>query len=295
MNSPELPTPGTHYYTTSKLAYSFNNYGYEVLEAKTLDDIVDGSIVIISNHGIYHSDKDNKWALDYLAKKYPNCVYICWFYHRMYDQIPFKKFILTGEHFRKKPSLEFHIQCWDLQEKINNYVPFTFSSALMPNNIGVLPRNEVLNGCFIGTAYKYEWVKELSNIAYISTPGNQFPEEERIKIFLSSKIGFGFHGDANIANNCIVERVFEAMAFGCAVISDNPVAAEITNYIVQIARTKEEFLDIYHTLLSDETKLKDLQARGLEWVKNNGLYIHVAKKFLDKINEFDQIGWTLRA
>ena len=37
----------------------------------------------------------------------------------MYDQIPFKKFILTGEHFRKKPSLEFHIQCWDLQEKIN--------------------------------------------------------------------------------------------------------------------------------------------------------------------------------
>jgi spore maturation protein CgeB len=287
MNSPELPTPGTHHYTTSKFSNGFKKHGYNVIEATTLHAITDDSIVLLSDHGISYNKQLAFKSLQYLADKCPNSIFICWFYHKYYNEIPFKKFVITGEHFHKKPAQEQHMFCWDLQNKINNYVPLTFSSSLYPEDIGTFARNERIDGCFIGTAYKPYWVNKLNNIAYIT--GNQLPEQQRIDIFLSSKIAFGFHADANVENNVVVERVFEGMAFGCVVISDNPVAAEITDNIVQIARTKEEFLKIYDDLLNDDNKRSELQQRGYEWVKNKGLYFHTAKNFLDKFKELGYI------
>ena len=283
MNSPELPTPGTHYYTCSKFSKGFEKHGYSVIEANTLDIIEDGSIVLLSDHGITPNRENGLNILNYLAEKYTNTVFICWFYHQYYEEIPFKKFIITGEHFHKKPLLDNHIFCWDLQNRINNYVPLTFSSSLYPEQVESLPRNETINGCFIGTAYKPDWVNDLQNIVYIS--GNNFPENERINVFLSSKIAFGFHADANILNNVVVERVFEGMAFGCVVISDNPVAAEITDNIVQVCSSKEEFLIIYDRLLNNDEERIQIQQRGYEWIKEKGLYTHVAKKFLNKCDE----------
>jgi spore maturation protein CgeB len=283
MNSNELPTPGTHYYTTSKFSKAFEYYGYTVLEAKTLDSIIDGSIVLLSDHGITPNKEMGFLYLNYLSKKYPNTIFICWFYHKYYNEIPFKKFIITGEHFHKKHFLEGHIFCWDLQNKINNYVPFTFSSSLFPKDVGNFTRNEIINGCFIGTAYKHNWINGLQNIAYVT--GNKYPENERIRLFLSSKIAFGFHADDNILNNVVVERVFEGMAYGCVVISDNPVAAEITDNIVQVCTSKDEFLNIYNRLLNNDDERKELQKRGYNWIKKNGLYTHVVEKFLNKCNE----------
>jgi hypothetical protein len=283
MNSPELPTPGTHHFTTTKFSKGFEKHGYIVSEANTLDSIIDGSIVLLSDHGITPNKEKGLSFLRYLSNKFPNSIYICWFYHKYYDEIPFKKFIITGEHFYKKPSLDSHIFCWDLQNKINNYVPLTFRSSLLPENIGNLPRNEILNGCFIGSPYKPNWISGLQNVAYVT--GNNFPENNRIQLFLSSKIAFGFHNDPNICNNVVVERVFEGMAYGCVVICDNPIAAEITDNIVQVCTTKEEFLNIYNRLLNNENELKELQQRGYEWIRKKGLYIHIAKNFLDKFNE----------
>jgi hypothetical protein len=283
MNSPELPTPGTHYYTISKFSNGFKKHGYNVIEANTLDSLTDSSIVILSDHGITPNKERGLQILNYLADKFPNTIFICWFYHKYYNEIPFKKFIITGEHFHKKPVLNNHVFCWDLQNRITNYVPLTFSSSLFPENVGNLERNEKLNGCFIGTTYKPDWVHGLNNIVYIT--GNQLPEHERINIFLSSKIAFGFHAGDNVLNNVVVERVFEGMAFGCVVISDNPVAAEITDNIVQVCSSKEDFLNIYNRLLNNHEERTQLQKRGYEWIKENGLYTHVAEKFLNKMNE----------
>jgi len=285
MNSKELPTPGTHYYTTNKFSKGFKFHGYTVLEANTLDSITDGSIVLLSDHGITPNKEKGFEYLQYLSIKFPNTIFICWFYHKYYYEIPFKKFIITGEHFHKKPLLDGHVFCWDLQNKINNYVPFTFSSPLFPEDIGKFTRNEMINGCFIGTAYKPNWVNDLKNIVYVT--GNRYPENERIRLFLSSKIAFGFHADDNVLNNVVVERVFEGMAYGCVVISDNPVAAEITDNIVQVCTSKDEFLKIYNRLLNNDEERKQLQKRGYEWIKNKGLYTHVAQNFLNKCKELD--------
>lgn len=288
MNSQELPTPGTHMFTTKKFISGFTYYGYETKIALQLDDITDGSIVLLSNHGIDNptNSKDiGIKALNYLADKYPNTIFICWFYHRYYDIIPFKKYIITGEHFRFKPALEGHIKCWDLEQKINNYVPLTFASPLLPEQIGTFKRNESLNGCFMGTSYKYDWVAGLPKTVFLTgiNHGREIEEKDRIELFLSSKIAFGFHHNNNVINNVIVERVFEGMAYGCVVISDSPAAGKITNGIVQVANNKEEFLNIYNRLLSNDNERMSLQEKGYEWVKQNGLYIHTVKCFLDKI------------
>jgi len=287
LNSPELPTPGTHRFTTEKFMKGFLDHGYEIYIANKLDDIIDGSIVLVSNHGVDHPiiNSDIGFnALSYLAEKYPNSIYLCWYYHGHYSKIPFKNFVITGEHFRMKPSLENHIFFWDLQQKINNYVPLTFSCSLFPEEIGTLVRNEKIDGCFIGTRYKYDWVVGLPNITYLAglNHGQKIEESDRINIFLSSKIAFGFHSEGNISNNVVVERVFEGMAFGCVVISDCPAAGIITDGIVQVATNKEQFLEIYHRLLNDHDERIKLQQRGYEWVKTHGLYTHVAKNFLDK-------------
>ena len=39
----------------------------------------------------------------------------------------------------------------------------------------------------------------INNIVYIT--GNQLSEQERVKLFLSSKIAFGFHHEDNVINN----------------------------------------------------------------------------------------------
>lgn len=283
MNSKELPTPGTHHFTTTKFSKGFEYHGYTVKEANTLDSMEDSSIVLLSDHGITPNKDIGLGHLKYLATNYPNSIFICWFYHKYYNEIPFKKFIITGEHFHSKPLLDEHVFCWELQNKINNYVPLTFSASVLPENVGKNPRNENVNGCFVGSTYKQNWVNNLQNVVYIS--GNQYPENDRIRLFLSSKIAFGFHADPNIKNNVVVERVFEGMAYGCVVISDNPIAAQITDNIVQICTSENDFLKIYHRLLNNDEERKLLQERGYEWIRQNGLYTHVAHNFLTKCHE----------
>lgn len=290
MNSNELPTPGTHMFTVNKFLSGFIFYGYEKIIATKLDDIEDGGIVLLSNHGLDHATISKEVGLNtlkYLADKYPNCIYICWYFHQHYENIPFKRFVITGEHFRSKPGLKTHIKFWDFQRTINNYVPLTFASNLFPDQVASYERTDTLNGCFMGTEYKKNWVQGLTNIVYLRglCHGTEINEDDRIKIFLSSKIAFGFHSDGNILNNVVVERVFEGMAYGCVVISDSPVAGLITNGIVQVATNKEEFLEVYNKILSDNDLRLDLQKRGYEWVKNNGLYVHTVKRFIDKFEE----------
>ena len=285
VDSIELPTPGTHMFTIQKFSSGFRFYNYEIFVVKTLDDIEDNSIVVLSNHGIH-----NIHSLNYLSIKYPNCIYICWFFHEYYNTIPFKKFILTGEHFRKKPLLDSHINRWNIQQNVNNYVPLTFASYFLPEQIDQILdvyQNRKVNGCHIGNLYKYDWIKDLPNIIYLTGIhfNDEIKEDDRINIFLSSKIAFGFHHDDNLKNNVVVERVFEGMSLGCVVISDSLTAYEITGGIVQYAKDKEEFIKIYNELINDDTRRLELQKKGCEWVKSNGLYIHTVKNFLDKCKE----------
>ena len=190
---------------------------------------------------------------------------------------------MTGEHYRGKPIEPGYSIPYFFQKYVNNYVPLTFAASILPEQVGTLERTDRLDACFIGTTYKPEWVRGLKNVVY--TTGNVLPEQERINLFLSSKIALGFHADVNIRNNLITERVFEGLAYGCVVISDNPCCKELTGGIVQTVTSYDEFVKVYNELINDTEKMKDLQRRGYEWARENGLYVHTVQNFLNKINQ----------
>jgi hypothetical protein len=285
MNSPELPTLGTHLFTTSKFMLGFEQLGFVTQIAYTLDSIENNSIVLLSSHGL---NSPHAWkSIEHLAKTYPECVYICWFFHDVYDKIPFQYFVITGEHFRLQPMLESHRHFWNIQQRIHNYIPFTFACSLQPHQVGTHERNDTLNGCFIGTAYKEDWIQNLPNVVYKTglNHGKSVPEDERVQIFLSSKIAFGFHSNENVLNHVVVERVFEGMAYGCVVISDSPAASMITDGIVQTVTNKQDFLLKYNELLQNHELRRELQQRGYDWIQKHGCYQHVAQIFVNYFSD----------
>ena len=44
-------------------------------------------------------------------------------------------------------------------------------------------------------------------------------------------------------DSCVVERVFEGLALGCVVLSDNPTARDITNGIVEFVETEDDVVN----------------------------------------------------
>jgi hypothetical protein len=213
--------------------------------------------------------------------------FILWFWHEHLStatEIFRQNFVLTGEHFYNKPSLHAHVKIWEIQNSTNSYVPLTFASNLLPADIGKLSRRDEYLAHFIGNGYKPTLNKKLSRrfrkIKIINTPPF-IPEAERKRIFLSSKVALGWHSDDNIKNSVVVERVFEGLAFGNVVVSDTPVAKEITDGIVEFSDTYEETKEFLLRIKKDDAFRALKVEQGLSWAKAHGTYWHVAKRFID--------------
>ncbi len=281
------PCPGSHYLHTKKFLQSFESHGFSYSEIKNENEIAQimpGDIVYLSNHGFNMGNLPISIFEKISARK---AFQILWYWHDFYalaaDLFP-RRFVLTGEHFHAKPSLEDHVKCWNIQQEIDEYVPLTFASSLSPNVIGTLSRQDKYLAHFIGNGYK----KEINNrlrirfrgIKIVNTPPF-ISENERQQIFLSSKVALGWHSDGNIQNNAVVERVFEGLAFGNLVISDTKTASEITDGIVEFSNTYEGTRELLLRVKKDEKFLREKVEAGHTWAKSKGTYFHVAKNFLD--------------
>jgi hypothetical protein len=283
----EWPCPGSHYLHTRKFLKSFEDHGFEYCELKSISDIQRierGDIVYLSNHGF---GKTEFPAEIFEAISTKGAYQILWFWHNHLElarSIFGTRFVLTGEHFYKKPFIEGHIKSWQLQNSITEYVPLTFASNLNPNEIGTFSRTDRYLAHFVGYGYKPEINKRLKfrfrGIKIQNTPPF-ISEEKRREIFLSSKVALGWHSDDNIKNNVVVERVFEGLAFGNVVISDTPVAQEITDGIVEFADTYDETKDFLIRIKKDDHLRQKKVEQGLAWAKAHGTYWHVAKRFID--------------
>jgi spore maturation protein CgeB len=290
INTPELPCLGTLRYTFKKLSMGFLYNGYDTREIttqqelSTLDD-TENNIFLISNHGV-QKDINNSNSLDSLSK-FKKTVKILWFFHdflSLHKEMPFDNWILTGEHFRKTPRLQSHIKAYTIQNKLQNYVPLTFSSFLNPEDIGKNIRSDIWDIQFVGNYYKSGWTSMLKN-SYIRNTPPEIPEQERIYSFNNSICSAGFHSDANILNYCMVERVPEAISLGCISLTDNPAATEATDGISILVNSFEELEEnISYYRKNKEERIK-LQTKGLKWSKSCGTYKHVSDSFINKIKE----------
>lgn len=280
VNTLECPCLGTHYPACLEFLDGFIDFGYEVITCNTLDFCRDVDILLLSSHKI------NVPFLNSLNAINPNAIYILWYYHDVLSQIPFRKYILTGEYFYKEPRLESHKHYHQIAISIPNFVPLMLRANDPPSKIGTYEKIYELNGCFMGTPYKPDWVKGLPNILYHNIhSGGCLSYDERRKIHLKSRIAFGFSNDSNIANYHPTQRIFEGLAYGCVVISDNEAARDLTGGIVEYAANKTEFLEKYHYFLSHPEDCEKKAQAGYEWAKKYGTNRYAASLFLDKIKE----------
>lgn len=309
LNTPEVPIFGTHLFHVKKLCEGFKWNGIDVIEINTLEnlhniDLNDKDFIYLSNYIINGTEdplisnflKSNDLVeklLNYFFEK--KCIPIFWFWHSFIDNplmdILEGRYILTGEHFRSKPSSLFHSKAWDLQHRIDNYVPSTFSAAIHPDKIGTFARNEKFLSNFVGCSYKTEWLNKLKerlneNHCITITPPHIL-EENRINSFLNSVTSLGFHSEANINNSVVVERVFEGLAYGNVVISDNPCCKIMTDGIVEYADSYENLIDLIHKAWYNKAYRIHKQTLGMQWCKQHGTYKPVAYNFIKKAGEIN--------
>ena len=216
-----------------------------------------------------------------------DCVFILWFFHDIANkqEMPFlKRWILTGEHFRNEPITSPHKLFWEMQKSMSNYVPLTFAAAFDPQEIGKFNRTETIPASFVGHRYQIDWCEKLQtdHNALIKYTPPFISEQERIEAYLSSVVSLGFHSENNAKNSVLVERVFEGLALGNVVVSDNPACEESTDGIVKFVDSYESLCEEVLRFWSDKSLRNSKQKAGMEWCKHHGTYAAVSKSFIDK-------------
>lgn len=289
LNSQEIPSPGNFIFTAKKFLKGFEYNGFETLEINSLNNLEqynhETNYIFLSNH----FEKINNNIIYNIAKILNKCTFICFhlnFNKEIRNNIPFSKYIITGEHYNKIPeSSQDHIDAHNFNLSCKNWLPMTFLSSADPNLIGKLPRNDTYHSMFIGAPYKSEWRNKLENcFSHISSSGF-LPEEDRIKIFLSSRVCLGFHSPENIMNGCVTERVFEGLSYGCVVVTDNIYATNMTNGIVKFVASFDDLKILIEKINTDDDFFYETQKQGYEFSKKQGLYFHLAQKFISKTEE----------
>lgn len=295
VNTPEMPTPGTHYFTTSKFASGFGKLGFKVCEIKTNQEIStipdeNDTILMISNHGIeIDFDRKRLEIFSHLTK----ATKILWFFHsymiKTNIDIPFNNWILTGEHFHSEPKLESHLTLYNFENTIKNHHPLTFSSYMDPEKVGSFKRGPMIwDAQFVGSPYKTSWLTQIPN-CYARTTALSTNEEDRIKSFLCSHCALGFHSDANILNSVVVERVPEALSHGTVCLSDNPAAVGFTDGVVELVQSFDEVKEKIKFYKFNKEAAEKKRIAGYKWVKTKGTYKHLAQSFFNKMKELGYV------
>lgn len=292
LNTPEIPCPGSHHYTSTKFCNGFIQNGYDFIELTSLNNIEeynsDENIFLLSNHFTTIGDIN---AVYDIGRKLDKAYFICWHFNfekKMIENMPFKKYLITGEYYRNEPrSSQQHIDAYKFSMNCKEWLPFVFSSSTHPDDIGKLEKNITYDSCFIGAPYKTSWVSSLNNcFSYYSNSSDIFlSEEEKVSVYLNSRVCLGFHSDPNIENSCVVERVFEGMSYGCVVLSDNKAAEECTNGIVKYVSTFEEVQNYVNLYKNNPDLFTKIQQDGYDYLKKEGTYFHLAQGFIKKFKE----------
>lgn len=289
LNTPELPVIGTLYFQVMKFMSAFRVHGYTLAEAKTLDELLmmspkSGDFVYVSDHGLSRSDQEVTRAFEKIRDL--DCTFILWFYHNHIHRLPMpKKWILTGEHFRNLPKSKEHAAIWNIQNGLENYVPMTFATAILPEDIGRYSRNEILRASFVGAPYQVEWCQNLvtqNNGVLVRYTPPFISEEDRLRIYLSSVVTLGFHSENNSLNSVLVERVFEGLALGNVVVSDNPACEDFTDGNVKYVSSLDEVKYQIDRVWNDPIERQERQKSGMEWCRKNGTYVNVSMAFIEK-------------
>lgn len=282
VNTAACPCPWTHGAACREFLAGWRAHGFSVGEATTLEECKGHTWLLLSNHKV-------DWTfLDALAAQNPTTIFLLWFYHSHVHRIPFKRWILTGEHYVDPPTLPMHAGLHRTALAIPNYHPLWLRANEDPALVGTLVRSDPPKylGYFAGSGYKRDWVQDIPGAFYhdVSTSG-LLTMEQRRTVALQSMFAFGFHSPENVANHHVTQRVFEGMAWGCIVLSDNPAATKLTGGIVVHVGSRGELLERIAYFLDNPEAALETRRRGYAWIQESGTNRATAAAFLAKAEE----------
>ncbi len=295
INTGDFPCPGSHLLHTRKFLRSFEHFGYIFHEVDSWTTFLEArpsenDIVYFSDHGILDGTLTtiqlHKLEQIKAAGPFP----IFWFWHRQIEvlnSIFGTRWILTGEHYRSKVVRESHQMVSDAFRESPNFTPLTFAASLTKQEIASVKRGAQWDATFVGHHYK-----RLLNASLLLSPHKIsvrytppfISEDKRLAYFTDSLVVLGWHSDGNIANGVVVERVFEGLAYGAVVITDNPYALEATDGNVIFSTDRTEILDLLERFKRDQKFWQKLSNSGQSWASEYGTYVDVTRKFLERIS-----------
>ena len=318
LDHPLLPTPYNHRFFVEKFASGFELNHYRVQVVNSIEDITEPGFVMVSNHPFFYSlgkrglnnsllrkiflaaekylpgnplgrlasclHKRVMRSLAVQAKKNP-VVIIAWFWHeqeKFVDSLGVPV-IFTGEYLYSRPESPYHQKWMDFYERKSNALPIRFSAKIDPMQDGKDCENQKILVSFVGNRhYKPEWYQLSSHrksCKIVPTPP-YISEEERLNIFKNSQINLGLHSDANIRSGVVVERIFEALAYGALCFSDNPNAVPATEGCAVLVKDKEELENLVELYVNDPEKRRALRKKGFDFVRTRGTNYHRAQEFI---------------
>jgi hypothetical protein len=284
-NTPDTPCPGSSLFHVTKFLSGWEGHGYRTVTVTAVEDLdpAPTDVVYLSNHGV-HGQVTPTLTRVSESGAFP----ILWFWHdhlTLAGDLFGERFILTGEHFHQPPGSAEHQGYWQRQQ-IPQYEPCTFAAAIHPDNIGTAQRIDTVPAVFIGNGYEPELNTAISNAhpgtRIINTPPF-IPESERLQHYAEAIVCLGWVGAANIANNVIVERVFEGLAYGNITITNSALAEQHTDGTAIYVTSASEAIELIRVAVNNPAWVREHRERAWKWVGAHGTYHHVAARFLDRI------------
>lgn len=292
-NTRDFPCPGSHRLHTLRFLANFEPFGYkflELIEPGVNFEFAPGDVVYISNHGLDGPIRASQTGfLESLKKNGAVPIFWAWWgLEGLLNSIFGSKWILTGEKYLAKEVLPGFREVYE-QLQGPQALPLRFAASLDPNSVEVEPGIRSFEIGYVGARYHVQLnalIKScISSTRIVYTP--PFVEENfRLSIYSSSQSILGWHSKNNVSNGVIGERVYEALAYGAVVVTENPYALEATDGNVLYAPNSREVFALLNRIRKDEGFTKRVASSGAKWAKSYGTYQHVVPDFIKRINSF---------
>ncbi len=248
---------------------AWRDMGCRVERLTEWSQVEDGGFLFLDDAGGRYTEEAHQVHYARLAALCPTTVFIGWYW--MADEVPFQRFLRTGEHYLFRSATTLEKQRYMLRP---DFLPFLLRASDPPHRIGQPRPPQERDYCFMGGGYKRDWLPcdsmGWTGFYHQVIDRNYLDYETRRRVYLTSRYALAFQSDENIRTGHLSQRIFEGLAYGCIVFCENPLATAVTHGAVIHVTSKEDLWAKMAEWYVDEEKRRVQQEKGYEWTRRYG-------------------------
>lgn len=173
-----------------------------------------------------------------------------------------------------------------------NSCPFLLRASDRIEKIGKYKRNHICYDYCCFSLVNYDWMMPSGKYKGVSRniETGYTNHQTRRRIYLSSIFALDLQSKQDIQNGSLSQTIFEAMAYGCVVLSNNPHASMQTNGIVEyVGQDRHILMERMALFLQNPDYITNKQTRGYDFVRNYGTNEYSLSLLLDKLSFMEQV------